>query len=82
MNRLFFCSTLWLLSPSLLLLQPQFLPAAEAVAEKDKIDFLKQIKPLFQTKCYSCHGREVQEGGFRLDLKSRALEGGDSGRAI
>jgi len=62
--------------------QPSFVFANDAVAESPKIDFQKQIKPLFQAKCHSCHGRETQEGGFRLDLKSRALEGGDSGLAI
>lgn len=56
--------------------------AKEPTAHSKKVDFLKQIKPLFQAKCYSCHGRESQEGGFRLDLKSRAMEGGDSGPAI
>lgn len=56
--------------------------ANEAATDSSKIDYLKQIKPLFQQKCYSCHGRESQEGGFRLDFKKRALEGGDSGLAI
>ncbi|QDV51409.1 PSD1 and planctomycete cytochrome C domain-containing protein [Gimesia fumaroli] len=65
-----------------LIIQPAFLFAKDAEVKTSSIDFEKQIKPLFQAKCYSCHGREMQEGGFRLDLKSRALEGGDSGLAI
>lgn len=65
-----------------LVTQPSSVYANDAAADAPKIDFQKQIKPLFQAKCYSCHGRESQEGGFRLDLKSRALEGGDSGLAI
>jgi len=47
-----------------------------------KIDFVKDIQPLFRAKCYSCHGEEEQEAGLRLDLSQRALEGGDSGLAI
>lgn len=59
-----------------------FLFAEETDSASSTVDFEKQIKPLFQAKCSSCHGRELQEGGLRLDLKSRALEGGDSGIAI
>ncbi len=56
----------------------QKLPAAST----EKIDFVKHIQPIFRAKCYSCHGAEEQEGGLRLDLSQRGLEGGDSGRAI
>lgn len=64
------------------LLQTTAVFANEKASPASQIDFQKQIRPLFQAKCFSCHGREVQEGGFRLDLRSRALEGGDSGIAI
>jgi hypothetical protein len=46
------------------------------------VDFAKDIQPLLQKNCYSCHGPEQQEGGLRLDQKKRALEGGDSGAEI
>lgn len=62
--------------------QTSFTAASEKETDSSQVDYLKQIKPLFQLKCYSCHGREKQEGGFRLDFKKRALEGGDSGLAI
>ena len=54
------------------------LPAAAARA----LDFGVDIQPLLQRNCYSCHGAEHQEGGLRLDLKKRALEGGDGGAEI
>jgi len=47
-----------------------------------KVDFVRQIKPLLQKHCVECHGAEAQEGGLRLDVRSVALEGGDSGYAI
>ncbi len=47
-----------------------------------KIDFVKHIRPIFQAKCFSCHGAQEQEGGLRLDLKQSALDGGDSGHVI
>ncbi len=46
------------------------------------VDFVRQIKPLLQKRCVECHGAETQEGGLRLDVRSVALEGGDSGYAI
>lgn len=41
--------------------------------------FLEQIRPVFEAKCYSCHGPEKQRGGYRLDVPEAALRGGDSG---
>jgi hypothetical protein len=52
-------------------------PAAER-----PIDFAKDIQPLLQKNCYSCHGTEHQQAGLRLDQRKRALEGGDSGAEI
>jgi mono/diheme cytochrome c family protein len=46
------------------------------------VDFVSDIQPLFKKNCFSCHGAEQQEGGLRLDLKKRAIEGGDSGVEI
>lgn len=51
-------------------------------AGEAKIDFVKDIQPILQRTCYSCHGAEEQEGGLRLDLKARAFEGGDGGKSI
>src|SRR5436305_3431160 len=44
-----------------------------------KIDFAVDVLPLLKKNCFSCHGSEHQEGGLRLDVKKRALDGGDSG---
>ncbi len=49
---------------------------------KQKVDFVKDVQPIFQAKCLSCHGVEEQEGGFRIDIGARALDGGDSGKSI
>ncbi|MEX2137969.1 MAG: PSD1 and planctomycete cytochrome C domain-containing protein [Pirellulales bacterium] len=47
-----------------------------------KINFAKDIQPIFAKHCYSCHGPESEESGFRLDVRKRALLGGDYGPAI
>ena len=47
-----------------------------------KVDFARDVEPLFRKNCYSCHGIDAQEGGFRLDSRSDAFAGGDRGKAI
>src|SRR5262245_10346449 len=43
-----------------------------------KVDFLKDIEPIFADHCYSCHGSKKQESALRLDQKSAAMKGGDT----
>lgn len=47
-----------------------------------QVDFLRDVKPILQTNCYSCHGPSQQVAGLRLDLRRTALRGGDSGAVI
>ena len=56
---------------------PRLPPAA-----KQPVDFLRDIKPIFQQRCFECHGPGKDSGGFSLASRSVALDGGDSGRAI
>ena len=44
-----------------------------------KVDFAKDIQPIFEKTCYECHGTEKQKAGLRLDQKAVALKGGDTG---
>src|SRR6476659_8172458 len=50
-------------------------------AAKTDVDFTKDIQPLFENHCYSCHGTKKQESGLRLDDADMALKGGDLGLA-
>jgi mono/diheme cytochrome c family protein len=47
-----------------------------------KIDFAKQIQPLFEQSCIKCHGPEKHKGDLRLDSKEAALKGGKDAVAI
>jgi mono/diheme cytochrome c family protein len=47
-----------------------------------KVDFAKQIQPIFEKSCLKCHGPEKQKGGLRLDDKTAALKGGKDAVAI
>ena len=41
------------------------------------VDFVRDVRPIFQHHCYSCHGEKKQKSGLRLDIKSLAFKGGD-----
>ena len=57
------------------------LGAAQAFADT-KVDFVKDIEPLFQQNCIKCHGPEKQKGHLRLDSKAAAMKGGKDGVVI
>ncbi len=40
------------------------------------IDFVRDVRPIFQKHCYSCHGEAKQKSDLRLDIKSEAFKGG------
>src|SRR5262245_1789359 len=47
-----------------------------------RIDFKRQIEPIFARNCYQCHGAKKSMGRLRLDDKESGLKGGLSGAAI
>ncbi|HXG64465.1 MAG TPA: c-type cytochrome domain-containing protein, partial [Blastocatellia bacterium] len=55
---------------------------ARAQGPQVKVDFVKEIQPIFQRACYSCHGAKRQMAGLRLDSKKLAFAGGQSGKII
>ncbi len=48
-------------------------------AAEPTVDFAREIQPIFQERCLACHGSQTQLHGFRLDRRSDAFRGGDSG---
>lgn len=56
--------------------------AAAVSAEEGRIDYLKNIKPLLKSRCYSCHGALKQESDLRLDTLNLMMHGGSSGAVI
>jgi mono/diheme cytochrome c family protein len=65
-------------------LTPLLAPMARAdePAALSTLDFVREIRPIFEASCYSCHGGEKQKSGLRLDRKADALAGGDLGTVI
>jgi mono/diheme cytochrome c family protein len=41
-------------------------------------NFAREIQPILEERCLSCHGPEKQESGFRVDRRETLLKGGDS----
>ncbi|MEO6184002.1 MAG: c-type cytochrome domain-containing protein, partial [Verrucomicrobiota bacterium] len=73
-----FAAALWPQIESTAAIDLTKLPPAAA----RKIDFAKDIQPIFLEHCYQCHGPKKQEASLRWDEKSAALKGGESGMAI
>ena len=55
--------------------------AAPVVASGESPDFASDIKPIFESRCYACHGAGFEQSEYRLDLRDRAFRGGGSGVA-
>ena len=48
----------------------------------NRIEFHRDIKPIFERSCIRCHGRERPKSGYRLTSREAAIKGGDNGVAI
>src|SRR5262245_61601453 len=51
-------------------------------AATNKIDFLRDIKPILDGSCLKCHGPEKPKSHFRVDHREALLKGGDNGVAV
>jgi len=47
-------------------------------AASHSVDFVKEVQPILEKSCRSCHGAEKQKSGYRLDSKASALKGGET----
>src|SRR5437870_12077308 len=47
-----------------------------------KIDFAKEIKPIFESSCIKCHGRGRTKGDLSIENRETLLKGGENGPAI
>ena len=51
-------------------------------ASVQRVEFARDIKPIFQKRCYECHGLSKDKGGLSLATRARAMDGGDNGKII
>jgi mono/diheme cytochrome c family protein len=52
---------------------------AQSPAAERKVDFGRDIQPIFAKRCFACHGPDKGEGGLRLNQRESALAELDSG---
>jgi len=64
---------LWLAAPA---------AARQEPPEVAKVDFVRDIQPIFKAHCIGCHGAGKQKGQFRLDSRALAFRGGVVGKDI
>ncbi|MCA9417425.1 MAG: hypothetical protein KC917_14185 [Candidatus Omnitrophica bacterium] len=69
MNRPLRIAGYFVVSTYLFLLSQPVVGAEKALppAIDRKVDYLSDVKPIFENNCYSCHGPSKQKSGFRLD---------------
>jgi hypothetical protein len=67
---------------SLWLLVLPFPAGAQQPSAKQTQFFENQVRPVLAKNCFRCHGPEKQRSGLRLDSRSGALTGGESGPAV
>jgi Protein of unknown function (DUF1553)/Protein of unknown function (DUF1549)/Planctomycete cytochrome C len=53
-----------------------------AARANDPVDYDRDIRPILDKRCLSCHGAVKQRSGLRLDALSFVRQGGDRGPAI
>jgi mono/diheme cytochrome c family protein len=46
------------------------------------VSFAADVQPILDKACLRCHGAQKPKGGYRLDQREDALQGGESGTAI
>ena len=71
-----------MLQPALILSVVFLALPANAEDSGAKVDFERDVRPVLVAHCYACHGPNKQKSGLRLDRKSDALKGGDSGQVV
>ena len=53
-----------------------------ATREPERVDFARDIEPIFRERCYVCHGERGISGDLRLDSRQIAYQEGPSGRRL
>jgi mono/diheme cytochrome c family protein len=77
----------WLLPVALLILGGILALHAQQSLKKElpsavtlKVDYQRDIQPIFSSRCLQCHGAQMQMSSLRLDNRRDALAGGNTAR--
>src|SRR5262249_37103218 len=47
-----------------------------------KVDFARDVQPIFRQYCIGCHGTALHQAGLRLDRRSDAMRGGTTSPGV
>jgi len=53
-----------------------------STAASAAVDFEKQVLPIFQDRCFECHGPDKDKADLRLDTKEFIIKGGETGDTL
>ncbi|MBC8353792.1 MAG: DUF1553 domain-containing protein [Planctomycetes bacterium] len=56
--------------------------AVASRGDERRVDYEREVKPIFQARCYSCHAALKQESELRLDTGVAIRQGGEGGPAV
>lgn len=57
-------------------------PANAKLGVAKKINFAKDIQPIFEFNCVACHKEGHAKGGLRMETRELTLKGGDGGAGV
>jgi formylglycine-generating enzyme required for sulfatase activity/mono/diheme cytochrome c family protein len=57
-------------------------PAGLTLKTVRRIDFVKDIQPIFEFNCVACHRDGHSKGSLRMDVRELAFKGGENGAGI
>ncbi|MCY2968583.1 MAG: hypothetical protein NT069_34005 [Planctomycetota bacterium] len=60
--------------------QVEDLSPVAASSEIPRVDYLRDVKPLLEKRCFACHGALAQKGALRLDTGTLVRIGGGGGQ--
>ena len=56
--------------------------AVAPISAAELVDFAREVKPILESACLSCHGEEKPKGGLSIQTRAAAVHGGDSGTSL
>jgi mono/diheme cytochrome c family protein len=55
---------------------------AQPASPVQKVDFARDVLPVFRAHCFQCHAGSESQGGLKLDSRQALLKGGASGTSM
>ncbi|MEY4831287.1 MAG: hypothetical protein RLZZ562_3083, partial [Planctomycetota bacterium] len=59
-----------------------FVLCASLLGQEPKVDFVREVAPILQAHCVSCHGADKQKGDLRLDAREHAFPVDEEERSV